>query len=154
MKENEKLIQALEELQEVPDRDPAVVQQNRAAFLQQAEELSQQTVSVSPFMRLIGRFTNGQPRLQFSTLTIGIILGILMLTFSSGVYAARKSSPSQALYPVKLWLEGSRMAFTRSTHEKLDLRLAYAEDRLNEINGFTGDISDPALATTLHNFDV
>ena len=153
MKEKADLIQALEELQDVPARDPAVVQQNRAAFLREAEDLSRPTVSVSPFMRLIGRFTNGQPRLQFSTLTIGIILGILMLTFSSGVYAARKSAPSQLLYPVKLWLEDSRMAFTRSPHEQLDLRLAYAEERLHEISGFAGELADPSLATALHNFD-
>jgi len=101
----------------------------------------------------MSRFTNGQPRLQFSTLTIGILLGILMLTFSSGVYAARKSSPNQFLYPVKLWLEDSRMAFTSSPHEQLDLRLEYAEERLNEIEDFSGKLTDPTLQSTLQNFD-
>lgn len=153
MKDNANLTQAFEALKSVPDRDPAVVQHNRAAFLREAEQISQQPVSNSLFARLINNYRLSHTRMQFSTLTIGILLAVVMLTFSSGVYAARKSAPNQFLYPFKLWLEDSRLTLTNNPHEQIDLRLAYAEERLNEIEGFTGDAANPDLAAALKNFD-
>lgn len=153
MKEHAKLNQAFEELKAVPDRDPATVQANRAAFLQEAHQFSQQPVSNTWFARLIDNYRLTHTRTQFSTLTIGILLAALMLTFSSSVYAARKSAPNQFLYPLKLWLEDSRLGLTSDPHEQIDLRLDYAEERLKEIEGYTGESADPELAAALQNFD-
>lgn len=153
MKEHAKLNQAFEELKAVPDRDPATVQANRASFLQEAHQFSQQPVSNTWFARLIDNYRLTHTRTQFSTLTIGILLAALMLTFSSSVYAARKSAPNQFLYPLKLWLEDSRLGLTSDPHEQIDLRLDYAEERLKEIEGYTGESADPELAAALQNFD-
>lgn len=149
MKENADLIQALNEIKTVPDRDPAVVRENRAAFLREAAELAEQPVSNSVFTRLMNSFRLRQPQRRLSTLTIGILLGVMMLTFSSGVVTARRATPNQLLYPVKLWLEESRLTLTRDQHEQNDLRLEYAEERLHEIEGFAGQ----DLSATLLDFD-
>ena len=149
----QEMIKILAELKETPARDPAAIEQGRAAFLEEADRLAHQTVSISPFQRLISGFSKPLPRLRFSTLTVAIILSVFLLTFSSSVYAARRSQPDQFLYPFKLWLENSRLSLTQKPGSQINLRLEYAEERLAELEGYSANLTDPALAAAINNYD-
>jgi hypothetical protein len=147
------MINILAELKDTPARDPVAIEQGRAAFLEEADRLSYQTVSISPLQRIISGFSMPQPRLRFSTLTVAIILSVFLLTFSSSVYAARRSQPDHFLYPFKLWLENSRLSLTQKPESQINLRLDYAEERLAELEGFSNKLADPALAAAIDNYD-
>ena len=127
-------IEILQVLKETPPRDPDQAARGRKAFLAQAEQISAQPVSIPLFQRLIDSFTKPRIQMRFSTLTIGLILGVLFLTFTSSAVAARQSKPDQVLYPFKLWLENSRLSLTTQTEEKINLHLIFAEERLEELN--------------------
>jgi len=132
--QEQKAIQILRTLKETPPRDEDAVTRGRQAFLTQAQQISDQPVSIPLLKRLINGFSRPKVQMRFSTLTIGIILGVLLLTFSSSAYAARLSKPGQFLYPFKLWLEDSRMSLTKQTDQQIDLHLIYAEERLKELS--------------------
>jgi len=132
--QEQKTIQILRTLKETPPRDEDAVTRGRQAFLTQAQQISDQPVSIPLLKRLINGFSRPKVQMRFSTLTIGIILGVLLLTFSSSAYAARLSKPGQFLYPFKLWLEDSRMSLTKQTDQQIDLHLIYAEERLKELS--------------------
>lgn len=146
-----KTIQALQTLKETPPRDADQAALGRQAFLAQAQQISKQTVSISPFQRLINVFSQPKPQLRFSTLTIAIFLSVLLLTFSSSAYAARQSKPDQILYPFKLWLENSRLSLTRQTDRQIDLHLVFAEERLKELSTDAGVYSSSGIDQAMQN---
>jgi len=147
------LLDMFEALKETPERDPARAAQSREQFLAQAKEISTKTVSVSWFSRLKDVFGPGRPALQLSTLTIAIVIGMLLLGFSSSVVAARQAQPDQILYPYKLWLEDQRLALTSNPESRVKLHLQYAEDRLEEIRAASARPDDPGYDRTAANFD-
>ncbi len=149
----QQITELLEELKTSPERDLEATAKGRMAFLAEADQLARQPVSISPIQRLINSFRKPQPRLRFSTFTIGFILAVLMLTFSSSVFAARNARPNQFLYPFKLWLETSRLSLTQRPESQINLRLEYAEERLAELEGFSENLADPAIAITVNNYD-
>ncbi len=140
-------------LKETPERDPARVAKGREQFLAQAKQISGQTVSVSWLSRLKDVFGPARPALQLSTLTIALVIGILLLGFSSSVVAAQQAQPDQLLYPYRLWLEDQRLALTSNPESRLKLHLQYAEERLEELRAASASLDDPAYDRTTTNFD-
>ena len=149
--QEQETIELLQTLKETPPRDPEKAAQGRQAFLSQAQELSNQPVSIPLFQRLISIFTQPKPQLRFSTLTIGLILGVLLLTFSSSAIAARISKPDQPFYTYKLWLENSRLSLTTTSEKQIDLHLVFAEERLKELAADSNDYSQLGLDRAVHN---
>lgn len=147
-------INLLQTLKETPARDPDQAARGRQAFLAQAAEMSAQPVSISLFQRLINVLVQPKPQRRFSTLTIGLMLGMLLLTFSSSAIAARLSKPDQAFYPYKLWLENSRLSLTTKPDNQIDLHLVFAEERLKELaEGFDGYSDEEAGRAILNLSD-
>lgn len=147
-------INLLQTLKETPARDPDQAARVRQAFLAQAAEMSAQPVSISLFQRLINVLVQPKPQRRFSTLTIGLMLGMLLLTFSSSAIAARLSKPDQAFYPYKLWLENSRLSLTTKPDNQIDLHLVFAEERLKELaEGFDGYSDEEAGRAILNLSD-
>ena len=149
--QEQETIQLLQTLKETPPRDPKQAAQGRQAFLSQAQEISSQPVSIPLFRRLTSVFTQPKPQLRFSTLTIGIILGVLLLTFSSSAIAARISKPDQPFYTYKLWLENSRLSLTTTSEKQIDLHLVFAEERLKELASGSTNYSELGLDRAVNN---
>ena len=149
--QEQETIQLLQTLKETPPRDPEQAAQGRQAFLAQAQEISNQPVSIPLFQRLISVFNQPRPQLRFSTLTIGLILAALLLTFSSTAIAARLSKPDQILYNYKLWLEESRLSLTTKPASQIDLHLVFAEERLKELAADSSGYSDLGVGRAVHN---
>jgi hypothetical protein len=151
--EEKETIEALQSIQDVPERPQAQIERGKAAFLAEAEAISSQPVSISPFQRLINSMTQPKPQLRLSTLTIAIIFAaVLLISFSGSVVAARRALPEQPLYPYKLWLEDQRLALTSSKDAQIDLHLDYAEERLREYQALERDSSDPVSTQILDDF--
>lgn len=149
--QEQETIQLLQTLKEIPPRDPEKAAQGRQAFLSQAQEISKQPVSIPFFQRLTSVFNQPKSQLRFSTLTIGLILGFLLLTFSSSAIAARISKPDQPFYTYKLWLENSRLSLTSKSEKQIDLHLVFAEERLKELAEGSSDYSELGLDRAVHN---
>lgn len=132
--QEQKTVETLQSLKATPARHPEQAAQGRKAFLAQAHQVSQQSVSIPLYQRLKNVFSQPQTQMRFSTLTIGVILSVLLLTFSSTAYAARLSKPDQPLYSFKLWLEDSRLSLTRQTDQQISLHMVFAEERLKELS--------------------
>jgi len=63
-----------------------------------------------------------------------ISLLVVMVMGASVAYASAGALPNDALYPVKLSVEQIRLAFTANTRSQIELRLAFAAERLREID--------------------
>ena len=151
--QEKEIIDALQAIKDVPERQQAQVERGRAAFLAEAKEISQQPVSISLFQRLINSFTQPKPQMRLSTLTVSIILvSALLVTFSGSVYAARYALPDQTLYPYKLWLEDRRLSITSQTDSQIDLHLAFADERLREYQELGIDLDDPLAERVFENY--
>jgi hypothetical protein len=146
------IINMLDSLKETPERDPERVARSRQQFLSQAAEISRKNVSISWFQRLINVFRMPEPQRRLSTLTISLVLGLLLISFSGSVVAAQSAQPDDILYPYKLWLENQRLALTIDPSNQLELRLEYAEERLDELGHLDEPLSDDDLEDILTNF--
>ncbi len=119
----------------VPERDANSVQQGRANFLRQAQELGQ-PVSLGQKRRHMEWFKSIQSirRESFTMLTtILVILGLLFGGSGATVYAAQGSMPGEFLYPVKAWSENARSDLTTNPEARYQLMLQLAEQRTEEI---------------------
>lgn len=146
-------IEALQNLQEVPERPQEQIERGKAAFLTQAKQISNQPVSISPLQRLINSFRQPRTNMRFSTLTIAIIFAAtLLISFSGSVYAAHFAMPDDMLYSYKLWLEDQRLAFTPGKETQINLHLDYAEERLKEYQALNLDPANPLSDQVLAEF--
>lgn len=150
-KHPDEIIEILDMLRDVPDRDPNRRAAGKAQFLAEANKISKKTVSISWFARLIDVSQSSIPNFRLGTLTIGLILGIFLLTFSTTSFA-RQAQPDQMLYPLKLWLEDLRVNTTFQSESIIELRLNNAEERLREIEQTQLDLSTPMLQNSISNF--
>ena len=151
LRQEQKTIASLQALKDTPPRDPQQAAQGRRAFLAQAQKISEPSVSIPLFQRLINVFSPPKIQLRLSTLTMGIILSFLLLTFSSSAYATRQAKPDQFLYPFKLWLENSRLSLTKQTDRQIDLHLVFAEERLKELAAQDKVYSNSQINQALNN---
>jgi hypothetical protein len=150
-KQPEEIIEMLDLLRDVPKRDASRRAAGKAQFLAQVKRISEKTVSISWFARLMNVSRSSIPNYRLSTLTIGLILAMLLLTFSTTSFA-RQAQPDQFLYPLKLWLEDQRVGITSQTADIIELRLDYAEERLREMEQTNLNLSNPALQNSISNF--
>lgn len=135
------LSRLLRVLNDVSPRDPRAQAQGRARFLSQAEQVSQAIVAVSPRAPLRHKEWNIQIPWRKEPIRMNVLATlILMVSLLFGgagvtVAAAQGSAPDQPLYEIKLASEDARLQLTTREQTRLDLAMAFAERRIDEIDG-------------------
>jgi len=123
----------LKPLEDVPAPDLARSQQLRQAFLTRAKE----TLPVSPpeLSRHIG-WKNLFKKERSPMFTFARILILLAVAFggtTATAFAAQESLPSEALYPIKTFVEDVRLALTSDPEAEVELLLQLSDERMEEI---------------------
>ena len=135
------LSRLLQVLNDVSPRDPRAQAQGRAQFLSRAEQIAQAGVAVSPRAPLRHKEWNIQIPWRKEPIRMNVLATlILMVSLLFGgagvtVAAAQGSAPDQPLYEIKLASEDARLQLTAREQTRLDLAMAFAERRIEEIDG-------------------
>ena len=143
-------IELLQTLKATPERDNAQASHGKANFLAASKRISTEPVSISWYDRLSNVIQTS--RLQFSTFTIAILIGIIALGFSASVAAAQQALPEQFLYPYKIWLENQRLVLTTRPESSIDLHLKFAETRLTELESIQTPLSETVKQQVMSNY--
>lgn len=152
------VIDHLESLKKIPERDAQKAEEGRAAFMKAAEK---EFEGVSPFpverhnhwMKSI-RSKKTIQRKEHSRMfnfvtTILIAFSLLLGGGGVTVAAAQGSLPDQALYGVKLLSEDVRLKVTNDPEAQFQLAMDYAQHRAAEIQSMlqSGNVPDEAVQT-------
>lgn len=111
----------------------------RAGFLEQSRnELLSQLKTSKPSEPALGwtefwRWLVGS-RFAFRLATALVILVVIMGSLSGVAYAAQSSIPGDSLYSLKLSIEDARLTISSDPVNDADLFLAFANERLNEMD--------------------
>ena len=123
----------LKPLEDVPAPDSVRAQQARQAFLARAKE----TLPVSlPELKRHKGWKNIFKKERSPMFTFARILIVLAIAFggtTATAFAAQDSLPSEALYPIKTFVEDVRLALTSDPEAEADLLLQLADERMEEI---------------------
>jgi hypothetical protein len=129
-------------LEPTPERHPEKVAQGRAAFLQQATELSS-TVSPAPIQRhrwwMLPIFYK-EKRNMFTTIT-SILVALALLFGGAGAtaFAAEGSQPDEPLYEVKTLTEQIQLKLAGSPEQEVALQSRFIDRRFQELVGLIGE---------------
>ena len=117
----------LEELKDIPARDPRIASQRRAQFLSRAVSASE--VHRHNKWMFTFRKENFAMNLMISTLVIASLL------FGGGtaVYAAQDDLPNEPLYAVKMWSEETSLQLQNDPQDKADYLMTMAQTRIEEM---------------------
>jgi hypothetical protein len=139
----------LNELKDVPARDPQAANRARSRFLAQAVS-AQQAVSPRPQQRLTWWNYLTQKERFAMNLLISLLLVVGTL-FGGGVtvYAAQDDLPNQTLYPVKLLTEDVRLSLTSDTNTQVQLLLDQAQTRVDEMTALAAQGVTPPESVSL-----
>lgn len=129
----EQVREGLTVLKQVPVRDPEQVSSRRGAFLAQAEALRKQGIR-QPEIPTTRTKTRRLGRSWLPT-AIGILAALVLALGSVGgsVYASQNSLPDEFLYPVKIFVEDTRLRQEQDPEERLELETIFALRRMEEI---------------------
>ena len=145
----------LDELNDVPARDPRLATNGRARFLSQAVATRNQAVPFAPISRLREWLDKTKLKEFKMTTLVSIItiLGLLMGGTAGTVYASQDSLPNDALYGVKLASENVRLNLAGDTEAQVDLALEFAQNRSDEIDAIVEEegVIPEATMTRLNN---
>jgi hypothetical protein len=152
-----RLFELLEQLRPTPPRDPEAEKRSRARFLVELEALSLPSRSRSPLARLTRRLwkrrndaaydsikeiqmSTPKARLAFTAIMVLIVFMAFLFGGSAiTAMAAQSALPGDALYPVKMTIEQTRLSLARSAAVRAQLQLEFAERRLAEIEGLIAE---------------
>lgn len=131
-------IELLKPLEDVPAPDPALSQQLRQAFLARAKETL--PVSLPELKRHKGwkSIFKKERSPMFTFVRILILLAVAFGGTTATAFAAQDSLPSEALYPIKTFVEDVRLALTSDPEAEADLLLQLADERMEEIAALSG----------------
>lgn len=123
----------LKPLEDVPAPDLVRAQQARQAFLIRAKETL--PVSVPVLNRHKGWKTifKKERSPMFTFARILILLAVAFGGTTATAFAAQDSLPSEALYPIKTFVEDVRLALTSDPEAEVDLLLQFSDERMEEI---------------------
>ena len=133
-----RLEEKLELILAVPTRDPQVASRRRANFLKEVKTLSQPITGsqnrrlnrwIDPIITFLGR----KERSPMFAPLVSILVVLSLLAGGGTVIAAQDSLPGQALYEVKLASEDMRLTLANDTEAKINLNLAFATRRVDEL---------------------
>ena len=153
-----RLFEMLEQLRPIPPRDPEAEKRSRARFITEIEALSLPSRSRSPLARLTRRLRyrrNNQaydinnkeiqmstPKARFAFTAIMVLIVLMAFLFGGSAItalAAQSALPGDALYPVKMTIEQTRLSLARSAAVRAQLPLEFAERRLGEVEGLIAE---------------
>ena len=148
----------------VPDRNPRSAAKAKAAFLVQAESMSQ-AVSRSETRRLSSWITTIQnlfgrkePNRMFTSLVTFLVMVSLVLGGAgASVYAAQDSLPGQGLYLSKTFSEEVQFSLTSDPQEKFELQLRFANRRFEEVLALMNrgeSLPEPLLQRWQHHLEM
>lgn len=144
-----RLAELLDQLREVPPRDPEQAARSQGRFLAELEGLALPAAQPTFWQRLLRRIGLGKD--QFNDLedmtmiskrsrlaltaaaAILIVVTVLFGGSAATVLAAQSAIPGDALYGVKTTIEQTRLSLARNAASRADLQLQFAERRLQEI---------------------
>ena len=128
----------LKSLEDVPAPDRVRAQQLRQAFLTRAKE----TLPVSlPELKRHKGWKNIFKKERSPMFTFARILILLAVAFggtTATAFAAQDSLPSEALYPIKTFVEDVRLALTSDPEAEANLLLRLSDERMEEIAALSG----------------
>ncbi len=143
------LIALLNQLTDVPQREPDLVDKNKHKFLSELESLPLPEKKPALLRQLLGGTgspSNPENKKEKQTmksnklrLALGIVATLVVLVIvmfggtTATVLASQNSIPGDTLYPIKTTLERTRLSLARSTETRIELQLEFAEFRLDEI---------------------
>jgi hypothetical protein len=136
------------------ERLPEAEKAGRARFLSEAAVLRKalpvRRSTGQSLWGTLGSFTSGkQARLAFYAVTaMCIVLGLLLASGGTVVFASQGSQPGQVLYPVKLISENVRLGLAANPQSQFQLNLEFAGRRLDEINKLVQAGQDPGTQVT------
>jgi hypothetical protein len=123
----------LEELKDVPERNPLQAASGRARFLKEAAEY-QQAVSPGKQVRQRGWiFPIRKEKFAMNALVSLILAASLLLGGSVTVAAAQDDLPNQPLYQVKLWTEDAALALAGTPQKQATVLMNMAQRRVEEM---------------------
>jgi len=133
------LVEMLNLLQNVPERDPGAARSGRAKFVSEVDALLA-SEKKSAFAWITGLFAanrnTGNRGIRFAySAVIALIAVVFVLLSGAGAtaYAAKNALPGDVLYQVKTGLEQAQMRLTSDAARQAQLHLEFAERRLAEI---------------------
>lgn len=132
------LIKSLNEMHNIPERNPQSEARGKAIFLKQAAILGV-AVSYKPEKRHNGWFNLFTKKEHSPSMNVLIAMVIALIVIFSGtgatVYASQDSLPGQFLYPIKSMSEDAFVFMSPSTQIRLNYLLDFSERRIEEIAG-------------------
>ena len=132
------ILEKLDPLKSVPERDPAVVESGRADFIERARSLPKAVSPAHPERRKWWKNIRRKERSKMLSLA-RVALALVMAFGAAGgtVAAAQASEPGDVLYPVKIASEDLRLALTSDSEQAFELLLDYAQERFEEIDALS-----------------
>ncbi len=151
----------IEQLKDVPPRDPEAAARGRAQFLTEADSL-RQAVSKSSFprhsltKRNIQFFRRRKEKMTMLPILSSLIVAFTLLVGGAGAtaYAAQDALPGDLLFPVKTLVEDAQLALTQDAVADLQLQATFTQARVDEIATLlaTGRYEDlPAAVEALNS---
>jgi hypothetical protein len=155
----QKRLQVLRDMPGV-ERSPDAEKAGQARFLSQAAALRKAAPAGHSYRDqglwgTLRSFISGkQARLAFYTATVlCVVLGLMLASGGTVVYASQGSQPGQVLYPVKLISENVALELASSPQAQFNLNMEFAGRRLDEIGKLVQAGKDPGaqVADRLQN---
>ena len=145
----------LDEMKDVPPRDPHAAARGRARFLAQAASI-QPAVSGERVWRLTGwNILSRKERFFMNTLISAILMIAMLFGGAATVSASQDALPTETLYPVKTLAEDFRLWLNVDPQTEIDLLMQMAQTRVEEMTGLTAlGIPSPARVTERLNREV
>jgi hypothetical protein len=155
-REEEWMQNKLLSLRDMPglEQSPEAEKAGRARFLSEAAVLRKalpvRHSSRQSLWETLGSFISGkQARLAFYAATVMcVVLGLLLASGGTVVFASQGSQPGQVLYPVKLISENVRLGLAANPQSQFQLNLEFAGRRLDEIDKLVQAGQDPSSQVT------
>ncbi len=143
------ILEKLEHLKTVPERDAAVVESGRAAFIERAHSLTKPVSPAIPERRKWWKNIRRKERsIMFSLARVALALIMTVGAAGGTVAAAQASDPGDVLYPVKIASEDLRLALTSDSEQAFELLLEYAQERFEEIDALSEEGESIPLQVT------
>ncbi|MDO9087306.1 MAG: DUF5667 domain-containing protein [Anaerolineaceae bacterium] len=154
------LIEMLNQMQPVPERDPNRVDRSTARYLAEIDDMVAGKLAKEPinkFDQLKEYFSMATPKFK-KAIAIGATL-IVLITFLFGslgvtAVAASRSLPGDGLYSIKTRAEQTRIILTRADENKFLLHLRYAGTRLEEIKGLIDKGRINQIAPIINQYEI
>lgn len=123
----------LEELKEVPARDPSQAARGLTRFLSEAATYRQAVSTRKEVRQRKWIFPIRKEKLAMNVLVTLILAASLIMGGGATVAAAQDDLPNQALYQLKLWTENASLAMNGDPQEQADLLMEMAQTRVQEM---------------------